>query len=196
VQRLSRGHAPTNGTAKAANLNDRALLDRARHAKNSERFCALYDRGDWKALGFPSQSEADLALCSMLAFWCGADKERVDQLFRTSSLIRPKWEDRTDYRERTLEAAIAACTETYESSWQNNSNGGGSAKAKDSGESEKCDAGGKPQGDSQAAQLVKLAQATGAHLFHDDEDSFATVHVGDHVETYALKSRAIRHWLT
>ena len=130
------------GTAKATNLDDRALLDKARHAKNSERFCALYDRGDWKALGFPSPSEADLALCSMLAFWCGADKERVDQLFRTSSLNRPKWEDRTDYREHTLEAAIATCTESYESrNWQNNMNGGGSAFAEDPSESEKRDFG-------------------------------------------------------
>jgi putative DNA primase/helicase len=130
-----------NGTAKAANLDDRALLDKARHAKNSERFCALYDRGNWKTPGFPSPSEADLALCSMLAFWCGADKRRVDQLFRASGLNRPKWEERTDYRERTLEAAIATCTEIYESSWQNNMNGTRSAKAGDPGENEKRDYG-------------------------------------------------------
>jgi primase-polymerase (primpol)-like protein len=131
-----------NGTAKAANLDDRALLDKARHAKNGERFCALYDRGDWKTPGFPSPSEADLSLCSMLAFWCGADKARVDQLFRASGLNRPKWEERTDYRERTLEAAIATCTESYESrNWQNNMNGVGSAKAENLSESEKRDSG-------------------------------------------------------
>ena len=134
--------ARANRTARTNNLDDDALLDKARRSKNGDRFSALYDRGDWKTLGFPSPSEADLALCSMLAFWCGADKARVDQLFRASGLNRPKWEGRTDYRERTLEAAIATCTETYESrNWQNNMNGGGSAKAKDSGEGEKHDSG-------------------------------------------------------
>jgi hypothetical protein len=76
----------------------------------------------------------------MLAFWCGADKARVDLLFRASGLNRPKWEERPDYRERTLEAAIATCTETYESNWQTNMNDG-SAKAENSGESEKRDSG-------------------------------------------------------
>ncbi len=60
----------------------------------------------------------------------------------------------------------------------------------------KSDSGGKPQGDSQATRLVNLAQAAKADLFHDSEDSFATIRAGDHVETYALKSRAMRHWLT
>jgi putative DNA primase/helicase len=39
-------------------------------------------------------SEADLALCSLLAFWCEPNEERIDRLFRQSGLYRPKWDKR------------------------------------------------------------------------------------------------------
>jgi len=42
-------------------------------------------------------SAADLALCSMLAFWTNNDELRIDSLFRQSGLYREKWE-RQDYR--------------------------------------------------------------------------------------------------
>lgn len=52
-------------------------------------------------------SKADAALCAHLSFWTGKDCERIDRLFRRSSLIRNKWTDREDYRKRTI---LAACT--------------------------------------------------------------------------------------
>ena len=61
--------------------------------------------GDW-ATDYPSQSEADLALCSLLAVYCGRDPEQIDRLFRESGLYRPKWE-RPDYRQRTLSLALS-----------------------------------------------------------------------------------------
>lgn len=70
---------------------DDALLDRARRASNGAKFSTLFDAGDWQRLGYPSQSEADFALASLLAFWT-ADAEQVDRLFRRSALMRPKWE--------------------------------------------------------------------------------------------------------
>ncbi len=87
------------------NLDDKELLDKARAAKNGAKFAALYDRGDWQGQGFSSQSEADLALCGMLAFWTGGDAGRVDSLFRSSGLMRDKW-DRDDYREPTIQQAL------------------------------------------------------------------------------------------
>jgi len=39
-------------------------------------------------LGYPSPSEADLALVSLLAFWTGGDAVRIDALFRSSGLMR------------------------------------------------------------------------------------------------------------
>ncbi len=84
--------------------SDAELLTRASAAKNGELFNLLWS-GNWQPR-YGSQSEADLALCGLLAFWCNGDVERVDSLFRRSGLYRPKWE-RTDYRQWTL---TRACT--------------------------------------------------------------------------------------
>jgi hypothetical protein len=93
-------------------LDDQQLLERAMAATNGTKFSALW-AGDTS--GYPSQSEADLALCGMLAFWAGRDPARVDRLFRASGLMRPKWE-RADYRQRTIDAAIAGTNDVYEPS--------------------------------------------------------------------------------
>jgi putative DNA primase/helicase len=83
---------PRDGIAKAE-PNDDALLGRARGARNGEQFRALFDRGDLTAFSH-DHSRADLALCSMLAFWCGSDALRVERLFRRSALFREKWDER------------------------------------------------------------------------------------------------------
>jgi hypothetical protein len=49
--------------------------------------------------------------------------------------------------------------------------------------------------ESQATALVKLALEQ-AILFHNGEDCFARIPAGDHDETYLLKSRGVRRWLT
>lgn len=84
-------------------LDDRELVDRACAARNGVAFEVLW-AGRWEG-NYWSQSEADLALCAMLAFWAGRDPDRVDRLFRLSGLYREKWE-RADYRERTITLAI------------------------------------------------------------------------------------------
>jgi primase-polymerase (primpol)-like protein len=86
--------------------DDAALLADARRARNGARFSALYDAGAWKGCGFPSQSEGDMWLVSRLMFWTEHDAARADSLFRTSALMRPKWE-RADYRARTFAMAAA-----------------------------------------------------------------------------------------
>ncbi len=73
-------------------------------AANGAKFGRLW-RGD--ASGYPTRSEADLALCAMLAYWCGADPARVEALFYRSGLCRSKWRLRPDYRRRTIARAIA-----------------------------------------------------------------------------------------
>lgn len=98
---------PQQRATVPVDLDDRDLLDKARAA--NVKFERLWDG---IAVGYPSLSEADLALCSMLAFWTGRDVDRIDRLFRSSGLMREKW-DRTDYRERTINAAIDGCSETY-----------------------------------------------------------------------------------
>lgn len=82
-------------------LSDDELLRRARTAGNGAKFARLW-AGDRS--GYPSDSETDLALCDLLAFWT-SDEGQVDRLFRRSGLYREKWE-RADYRERTIRKAI------------------------------------------------------------------------------------------
>ena len=90
-----------------ASMNTNELIDKARHSNNGSKFIALYDRGD--LTGYNSQSEADLALCNMLAFWLKGDPMKIDEAFRCSALYRSdKWE-RPDYREATISKAIARC---------------------------------------------------------------------------------------
>ncbi len=95
-------------------LDDQELLDVARRARNGAEFSALYDDGRWQDR-HPSQSEADLDLCGRLSWLTGRDADRVDRMFRRSGLMREKW-NRDDYRERTIQAAVAATTKTYSSS--------------------------------------------------------------------------------
>lgn len=93
-------------------LDDAELLERARKSRNGDRFAQLYDSGDWHRL-YPSQSEADLALCGMLGFWFGGDATAIDRVFKRSALHRDKW-DSAYYRERTITAALEGRTEFYD----------------------------------------------------------------------------------
>lgn len=87
---------------------DAELLARARSARNGRKFMGLYYRGDLSAYG-GDDSAADLALCGLLAFWCGSDGARIDRLFRQSALMREKWDSRrgaTTYGARTIATAL------------------------------------------------------------------------------------------
>jgi hypothetical protein len=92
-------------------LSDLELIKKAMASSNGNKFSELWS-GNWQSLGYPSQSEADQALCNLLVFWCGNDPERIDRLFRESGLYREKW-DRIDYSKKTIMKAIATVTETY-----------------------------------------------------------------------------------
>src|SRR5262249_52334796 len=81
----------------------------ASRARNGAKFHALWT-GDTS--GYKSQSEADLALCNLLAFYCGPDPDRIDSLFCQSGLFRSKWQ-RDDYRQRTITLALQGRTEFY-----------------------------------------------------------------------------------
>jgi putative DNA primase/helicase len=107
----------TDDRRSSASLPDNELLTKARAARNSEKFRALNDRGDFSA--YPSASEADLALCGILAFWTGGDAQQIDQLFRRSALFRrEKWDeehhaDGRTYGEATVAKAVAGTREFY-----------------------------------------------------------------------------------
>jgi len=79
-------------------------------AKNGATVRALFE-GDTSAYA-EDDSRADEALCFHLAFWTGGDREQIDRLFRQSGLYREKWE-RRDYRERTIDNALAFVHDHY-----------------------------------------------------------------------------------
>ena len=117
--------------------------------------------GNWEGL-YPSQSEADLALASHLAYQLGYDKEAIDAAFRRTGLMRPKWDELRGgktYGQMTIDAA---CDEKKPSK--------------------------RPL--SRANRLIALASSE-YELFHDQEgEAFATVEVSGHQETYRTSSKS------
>jgi putative DNA primase/helicase len=60
------------------------------------KYEALFNNVDegWTALGYASQSEADMALCGFLAIRLGSIPDDIDRAYRLSGLMRDKWDDR------------------------------------------------------------------------------------------------------
>ena len=101
-------------TTISTNLHVDEILATIRTSKQSYAFDKLYS-GDYS--GYSSQSEADMALCNMLAFWCGRDADKMDTLYRQSGLMRPKWDRHqsgSTYGNITIQKAINGCRNIYE----------------------------------------------------------------------------------
>lgn len=97
-----------------AETDDAELVRLASESRQGKLFSALW-RGEW-ADYFPSQSEADLSLAAMLAFWCRRDEARMDRLFRQSGLMREKWDRRqsgSTYGKLTLHKAASETRSVY-----------------------------------------------------------------------------------
>lgn len=94
-------------------LSDEEVIEKASNATNKEKFLNLWN-GNIKA--YPSSSEADLALTSILAFYAGGNTDQIDRLFRQSELFRDKWDENRGgktYGEITIEKAISSLKEVY-----------------------------------------------------------------------------------
>lgn len=103
---------PTNET----NRSTAEVLARMFSGKRGGDIEALFN-GRWQdyrnadGQPLPSQSEADMALCSHAAYYSGCDAATVDEIMRESGLFRPdKWDvvhtRGKTYGEATVEAAI------------------------------------------------------------------------------------------
>jgi len=105
------GDSPASGTSV---FTDDELLAKAKGAKNAEKFARLWDGNTNE---YPSQSEADGALCSRLAFWTGGDRAQIDRLFRQSRLMRAKWDEQhgdQTYGERTIDKTMKTTENRYD----------------------------------------------------------------------------------
>jgi len=111
------GESTMTGAADIdVDLEDEELLEKARNASNGEKFERLWSGN---TVGYDSHSEADMALCCLLAFWTGGDRTQIEQLFRQSGLMREKWDevhyaDGSTYGEKTIERAIASTSDFYD----------------------------------------------------------------------------------
>lgn len=119
-------NVPQNGTTDTAergflvNLSDRELCDRAEQAANGTLFRSLMagNTADYNG----DESCADLALCNILAFYT-KDADQIDRIFRSSGLMRDKWDRKTGsgtYGEITIGKALAGVTEQYTPGRQQN----------------------------------------------------------------------------
>jgi hypothetical protein len=106
--RVFRAPSPSPPARRAAGtpgLPDDDVLSRALAARNATKFAKLWAG---ELAGYPSHSECDLALCSLLAFW-SQDTAQIDRLFRRSGLYRDKWDSRrgeTTHGQHTIARAL------------------------------------------------------------------------------------------
>lgn len=98
-----------------ANLDDNEVIQLMAKSKSAERLSKLMS-GGWQDL-FESQSEADLSLLNDLAFYTQKNVFQMDRIFRTSDLMREKWDElrgAKTYGQMSIEKAIADCKNVYD----------------------------------------------------------------------------------
>ena len=105
------GINPSLNPPRTSEIDDAEILRLISRAKNGANTAALW-AGDLSRFNGDA-SRADLALCSDLVFWTGGNRVQVDRLFRRSGLMRPKWHDRPEYRESTIDLAIRSTRNHY-----------------------------------------------------------------------------------
>jgi predicted P-loop ATPase len=99
-------------------LGDGEVIEKIRASASGAEFSRLFggDTGD-------DHSAADLALCNILAWWTNKDAAQMDRIFRSSGLMRPKWDkkhhsDGRTYGEGTIEKAISDCAGGYDPTYR------------------------------------------------------------------------------
>ena len=74
---------PNQRPSTPVTANDLALIEKMLNAKNGEKARRLW-KGDWES-GYRSPSEADCALCVMLAYYTQGDGARIARFFDKAS---------------------------------------------------------------------------------------------------------------
>ena len=101
--------------SQVSTAETKSIIEKIRASKQKDKFERLF-KGD--IAEYSSQSEGDLALCSILAFWTVRNNSLIDKVFRQSALFRQKWDDKhfsdgTTYGQSTINKSIENCKEVY-----------------------------------------------------------------------------------
>ena len=83
-----------------SSMSDKDVVEKAREAKNGDKFKRLYAGEDLQK----NHSNSDMSLMNLLAYWCNGDKEQMLRIFATSGLFRPN--KSADYYEHTAIKAL------------------------------------------------------------------------------------------
>ena len=101
------GGLKVNGFSLSINTaqvrSDQDIFALASSAKNGEKFLSLWN-GNWAGL-YPSQSEADEAICNMIAFYT-QNQDQIIRVFLASALGKRVKAHRADYQKRLLKRAL------------------------------------------------------------------------------------------
>lgn len=114
--------------ARRTTLTDDEVVTRIRKSKSGPKFDALWS-GNWEGQ-YPTQSEAEMALANLIAFWAGRDGHaQIERLMMQSGLNREKWEEtrgegRT-YLSLTVDKAVETLDTFYGDDNGNATTGGG-----------------------------------------------------------------------
>ncbi|MEB7732942.1 phage NrS-1 polymerase family protein [Mammaliicoccus sciuri] len=98
-----------------ANLDDNEVIQLMARSKDADKLSKLMG-GGWQEI-FESQSEADLSLLNALAFYTQKNGVQMDRIFRSSDLIRQKWDElrgSKTYGQISIDKAIADCKNVYD----------------------------------------------------------------------------------
>jgi len=151
-----------------------SLLERIQQSRD-EKFIRLFN-GNWRE-DYPSQSEADLALCNKLAFWTSRDAQTMDHLFRKSGLMRSKWDERhfgdgSTYGQSVIQKAIEGCDETYQAESLHRKN------------------------ITQGEILTRYCEKEVKDYYRDQQgNSFLVLPIDKHLEVCQTNSSRFRNWL-
>ena len=106
---------PNTEMYETLKLSDEEVLANVANSRQCDTFFRYYDKGDISLQGGDA-SKADMAFCSMLAFWCNKDEAQMDRIFRNSGLMRPKWDEHRGvktYGQLTIDVACRNVGETF-----------------------------------------------------------------------------------
>lgn len=103
------------GNAIPQNLSDVELIRKAEASQTSGAKFARLMKGDCSDFE-DDHSRADQSLCNMLAFYSNRNVDQIDRIFRTSGLMREKWDSKrgdTTYGRIVIQNAIDDCNASY-----------------------------------------------------------------------------------